>query len=53
MICAIFFMNAKGDLLISRIYRDDVMKGVTFAIMVETYALLGFVASLFMVLFIK
>ncbi|MDD6770226.1 MAG: V-type ATP synthase subunit K [Inconstantimicrobium porci] len=32
---------------------DDVMKGVTFAIMVETYALLGFVASLFMVLFIK
>lgn len=32
---------------------DDVMKGVTYAIMVETYALLGFVASLFMVLFIK
>ena len=32
---------------------NDVMKGVTFAIMVETYALLGFVASLFMVLFIK
>jgi len=31
MICAIFFMNAKGDLLISRIYRDDVMKGVASA----------------------
>ncbi|EDS89608.1 AP 2 complex subunit mu putative [Entamoeba histolytica] len=31
MISAIFFMNAKGDLLISRIYRDDVMKGVASA----------------------
>ncbi|ELP94852.1 AP-2 complex subunit mu-1, putative [Entamoeba invadens IP1] len=31
MISAIFFMNAKGDLLISRIYRDDVMKGVATA----------------------
>ena len=27
MICAVFFMNAKGDLLISRVYRDDVVKG--------------------------
>lgn len=32
---------------------EDVMKGVTYAVLVETYALLGFVASLFMVLFIK
>lgn len=32
---------------------DDVMKGVIYAVMVETYALLGFVASLFMVLNIK
>lgn len=32
---------------------DDVMKGVMYAVMVETYAVLGFVASLFMVLFIK
>ncbi len=29
---------------------NDVMKGVIYAVMVETYALLGFVASLFMVL---
>jgi V/A-type H+-transporting ATPase subunit K len=29
------------------------MKGVIYAVMVETYAVLGFVASLFMVLFIK
>jgi V/A-type H+-transporting ATPase subunit K len=29
------------------------MKGVIYAVMVETYALLGFVASLFMVLNIK
>ncbi|AUM96424.1 TPA: V-type ATP synthase subunit K [Clostridium botulinum] len=32
---------------------NDVMKGVIYAVMVETYALLGFVASLFMVLNIK
>lgn len=32
---------------------EDVMKGVTYAVLVETYALLGFVASLFMVLLIK
>ena len=32
---------------------NDVMKGVIYAVMVETYAVLGFVASLFMVLFIK
>ncbi|ADL51400.1 V-type ATP synthase subunit K [Clostridium cellulovorans] len=32
---------------------DHVMKGVIYAVMVETYALLGFVASLFMVLNIK
>lgn len=32
---------------------NDVMKGVIYAVLVETYALLGFVASLFMVLFIK
>jgi V/A-type H+-transporting ATPase subunit K len=32
---------------------DDVMKGVIYAVMVETYAVLGFVSSLFMVLFIK
>lgn len=31
---------------------DHVMKGVLFAVMVETYALLGFVASLLMILFI-
>ena len=29
---------------------NDVMKGVIYAVLVETYALLGFVASLFMVL---
>nr|WP_138206115.1 V-type ATP synthase subunit K [Haloimpatiens lingqiaonensis] len=32
---------------------NDVMKGVIYAVMVETYAVLGFVASLFMVLFVK
>lgn len=32
---------------------NDVMKGVIYAVMVETYAVLGFVTSLFMVLFIK
>lgn len=31
---------------------DHVMKGVLFAVMVETYALLGFVSSLLMILFI-
>lgn len=32
---------------------EHVMKGVLFAVMVETYALLGFVSSLLMILFIK
>lgn len=32
---------------------NDVMKGVIYAVMVETYAVLGFVSSLFMVLFVK
>ncbi|GIM29550.1 V-type ATP synthase subunit K [Clostridium polyendosporum] len=32
---------------------NDVMKGVIYAVMVETYAVLGFVASLFMVLFVN
>jgi len=32
---------------------EHVMKGVLYAVMVETYALLGFVASLLMILFIK
>ncbi|EDS77408.1 permease [Clostridium novyi A str. 4552] len=32
---------------------EHVMKGVLFAVMVETYALLGFVSSLLMILFIQ
>ncbi|WP_373898580.1 V-type ATP synthase subunit K [Haloimpatiens sp. FM7315] len=32
---------------------NDVMKGIIYAVMVETYAVLGFVASLFMILFVK
>ncbi|KAH3756534.1 AP-2 medium chain [Pelomyxa schiedti] len=31
MLSAIFFMNSKGDVLISRVYRDDVNRGVAHA----------------------
>jgi len=35
MISAIFFMNQKGEVLISRIYRDDISRGVANAFRLE------------------